>query len=91
MGKLIKLAPTKAAMDKRMHAARKRLNRIEGLAFEVETALAKCVRVCPRSRRRELVDILKYFASARFSLDEQSLRTAKICLQVKLEQYAAAA
>jgi hypothetical protein len=40
--------------------------------------------------RRELVGILKYFASVQFPLDEQSLRTAKICLQIKLEQYEAA-
>lgn len=88
MGKLIELAPTQAVMEKRMHAARKRLNRIEGLAFEVETALAKCCQVCPPSRRHELVNILKYFASAKFPLDERSLRAAKICLQIKLEQYA---
>ena len=74
-----------------MHAARLRLNRIEGLAFEVETALAKCCQVCPPSMRRELVGILKYSASAKFPLAEWSLQTAKICLRIKLEQYAAAA
>lgn len=87
MGKLIKLAPTNAALQKRMHAARLRLNRIEGLAFEVETALAKCCETCPPSRRRELIGILRYFAT-KFPLDERSLRAAKICLQIKLEQYA---
>jgi hypothetical protein len=91
MGKLIELAPTQAAMQKRMHAARKRLNRIEGLAFEVEMALAKCCEVVPPKSRRELIDILRYFASKNFPLDERSLRAAKICLQIKLEQYAAAA
>lgn len=91
MGKVLKLAPTQAAMQKRMHAARKRLNRIEGLAFEVETALARCCEVVPPKSRRELIGILRYFASKEFPLDEQSLRTAKICLRIKLEQYAAAA
>ena len=91
MGKLIELAPTQAAMQKRMHAARKRLNRIEGLAFEVEMALAKCCEVVPPKSRRELIDILRYFASKKFPLNEQALRCALICLQIKLGQYAAAA
>ena len=50
-----------------MHAAPLRLNRIEGLAFEVEMALAKCCRVCPPSRPRELVDILKLFRERKVS------------------------
>jgi hypothetical protein len=90
MGKLVPLV-SNTTIEKRMHAARKRLNRIEGLAFEVETALAKCCRVVPPKSRRELIGILRYFASKKFPLTEAALKCALICLQIKLEQYAAAA
>jgi hypothetical protein len=69
MGKLLQIAPTNAVMNKRMHAARKRLNCIEGLAFEVETALAKCCQVCPPSdaprARRDLKILRERTISAR--------------------------
>jgi hypothetical protein len=58
MGKLVPLV-SNTTIDKRMHAARKRLNRIEGLAFSVQQEVEKCCRVCPSKYRRELVDILK--------------------------------
>jgi hypothetical protein len=60
MGKLLLLGPTNPIIDKRLRATTRRLNRIEGLAFEVQLELEKCCRVCPSKHRRELVSILKF-------------------------------
>lgn len=90
MGKLLELSPTKAATDKDLRKAWTRLDRHIGLIFQVQEALKQCRKACPPSRRRELVRILRYFAT-KFPLDERALRCALTCLQIKLEQYEAAA